>query len=865
MTHFQKYAIHQTEEKWQKDWQQAGAFTVKNDLDQKAPNMYVLEMFPYPSGRLHMGHARNYTLGDVIARYYWAKGFQVLHPMGWDACGLPAENAALKKGVHPADWTYENIAVMKQQLKSLGCSHDWSREIVTCDPAYYVHEQRMFLDFYQQDLVYRKAAYVNWDPVEQTVLANEQVVEGKGWRSGVEVERRLLDQWFFKITDFAQDLLEGLEHLTQWPEHVRLMQENWIGRSQGAIIHFRICGHEISFDVFSTLPETLFGASFCALAVDHPLAKSWAAERPEIEAFIKEENIGGVSQRILDTQPKRGIFSGYYAQHPFLPQHKIPIYIANWVLSSYGTGAVFGCPAHDIRDREFAAAYGLPVFPVVKPFQQDEQSDVVLGDGIMVNSEFLNGLVRDKARCRVIQELEARGSGKHKIMYRLKDWGVGRQRYWGVPIPIIYCPSCGTVPVPKQDLPVELPKDVVFDGRGNPLQNHLTWKHVNCPLCHGKAERETDTFDTFVESSWYFGRFCDSHNEDRAFSKNWVQRWMPVQHYIGGVEHAVMHLLYARFFSRALAKCGYWEITEPFKRLFTQGMVCHKTYKTLDNQWVYPEDVYEEDGCFKYNGQKVVVGRSEKMSKSKCNVVDVSAMVKVYGADTLRLFLLSDTPPEKDLEWSEEGIEGCWRCVNRFWVLIQNKIALLTKGSVPSQIEDDLPPSVLDFKRKVHRTIQEVESAIESYQLNKYVAYLRGLANEIEDFIPQSQSDLSVLNEACQVFVRLLGPAVPHLAQELWSFWQDKSQDDKKQEKCFIHQVPWPEYDESLLHKTTATLAVQVNGKMRGTITLPVGSDESVIRKALESDEKIMKHLAGKELKKIIIIPDKVVSVVLGG
>ena len=854
MNRINNYSPLSCEHKWQAIWKEAKAF----ESDPQGEKMYVLEMFPYPSGQLHVGHVRNYTLGDVIARFWKQKGYHVLHPMGWDACGLPAETAALKHKINPKTWTYHNAGTMRGQLEALGLYLQWSKEIFSCDPAYYVHEQAIFLKFYEQGIAYRKKAEVNWDPVDHSVLANEQVIQGKGWRSGAVVEKRLLNQWFFKITAFAEELLEGLQHLTEWPEHVKRMQEQWIGKSQGACIRFQVFNTSLTFTIFTTTPELLFGTTFFALSLDHPLALTWKRDNPKIEEFLNTENRKDTSTRTAETQEKKGIFSGYYGTHPFLGQSRIPIYITNYVHSHYGTGAIFGCPAHDVRDFEFSQCYGLPVIPVIRPFEH--QSIPFQSDGRMIDSEFLNGMTVSEARHTMLRELSKEKLGYFQTVYRLKDWCVSRQRYWGVPIPIIHCPSCGIVPVPIKALPVLLPEDVVFEGKGNPLSRHPTWKYVQCPTCQGPAERETDTLDTFVESSWYFARFCDAHNTQEPFSKRAVAEWMPVNHYIGGVEHAILHLLYARFFSRALRACGYWDIEEPFQRLFTQGMVCHKTYTAKDGSYLYPEEVEKrEDGEYYRltDGSFVRVGRSEKMSKSKCNVVSVDEMLKNYGADTLRLFMLSDTPPEKDLEWSSQGIEGCWRCLNRFWIIFWASCA---KTHLSKDIPKPKTFSVAskNLRRITHYSIYHIERAIEGYHLNKYITLLRELANAIHEFQEKAQeSDTSVawtLKEALLAFVSMMAPVIPHLAQELYNHINPGA---------FIHNAKWPCYEEALLHQDIVTLAVQINGRSKGTIDVSFYDDEAKVLKLVLEVPKFKALLEGKEMRRVIIIPHKIVSIVI--
>jgi leucyl-tRNA synthetase len=822
------------------------------------PKMYVLEMFPYPSGSLHMGHARNYTLGDVMARYYMAKQYRVLHPMGWDACGLPAENAALKNKVHPKAWTYENAHMMKNQCKSLGFSHDWSRELFSCDPTYFKHEQKIFLDFYQKGLAYRKMSYVNWDPVDHSVLANEQVIDGRGWRSGALVERKELKQWFLKISAFSEELLEGLTELKDWPNSVRHMQTNWIGKSCGARFSLKVYSSDEAFEVFTTRPETLFGMTFCAIAVDHPLAQKWRNHDKNLEIFAQECLRGGTSEKATATQEKKGVFSGYFAENPVIPGQKVPVYLANYVLSSYGTGAVFGCPAHDERDFEFAQKYDLPIVPVIAPTSQGMDAPLekaFIGDGIMIASEFLNGLTIAEAKTAMIDHLERIGVGTKETTYRLNDWGIGRQRYWGVPIPIIYCDQCGVVPVPQDQLPVVLPEDVSFEQAGNPLDRHPTWKHVNCPTCHQPAVRETDTFDTFFESSWYFARFCDPHNTEEAFDRQIAEDWMPVDQYIGGIEHAILHLLYARFFTRAMRACGYWDLKEPFKALFTQGMVCHRSYQTKDAEWVNPKDVLMkgEEAIHHVTGEKLQIGRMEKMSKSKLNVVGVDDVVGVYGADAVRLFLLSDTPPEKDLEWTDEGIEGCWRFVQRLWTVFQQKKEFLTSAAYPSDVSDSQPEDFQSTLKKAHILGDFIERSIVGYHFNLYVAKLRELTHLISHFIPQCTEGLAVLKEIMAMWIQFCAPAMPHIAEEMWS---------ELGHSGFIHQTLWPTVIPEFLIQDIIDIAVQINGKTRSCLSVSAEAQEKDVLNAFYENDSLKKYYEGKALKKIVFVPRKMLSLV---
>ncbi|HUZ75891.1 MAG TPA: leucine--tRNA ligase [Stellaceae bacterium] len=855
--HPRRYNAKTTEEKWQSIWTRRGTFAVATDPTR--PKYYVLEMFPYPSGKLHVGHVRNYTMGDVVARFKRAQGFNVLHPMGWDAFGLPAENAAMAGGIHPKTWTYDNIAVMRGQLQRMGLAYDWSREIATCHPEYYRHEQKMFLDFLAAGLAYRRESWVNWDPVENTVLANEQVIDGRGWRSGAAVEKRLLAQWFLRITAFADDLLAGLQTLERWPERVRVMQENWIGRSEGARVRFALEGRDDALEVFTTRPDTLFGAAFCAVAPNHPLAEERARSDPALAAFIAECNRMGTSEAALETAEKKGYDTGLRARHPFVAGAQLPVYVANFVLMEYGSGAIFGCPAHDQRDLDFARKYRLPVRVVVLPPDRDGASfavaDTAYTDdrGTLVNSGFLDGLPVAAAKRRAIERLEQQGLGTGTIAYRLRDWGVSRQRYWGCPIPVIHCAECGIVPVPDEDLPVLLPDDVSFDRPGNPLALHPTWKHTRCPHCGGAAERETDTFDTFFESSWYFARFC-SPRAAAALVRADVDYWLPVDQYIGGIEHAVLHLLYARFFTRALAQCGYLEVREPFAGLFTQGMVCHETYRDGDGHWLFPEEV-ERDAAGALRdarGRPVVAGRIEKMSKSKKNIVGLETIVDAYGADTARLYLLSDSPPERDLEWTDAGIDGAWRYVNRLWRLVAEPRAPLPPPGTP--VAAVLAPPLEALRRAVHRTIAAVTDDLDTFRFNRAVAHIRELTNAIEAHEPEGAAAGAVLREAIEAAVRLLGPMMPHLAEELWqALGHDR----------LLADAAWPQWDAALAREETVTLAVQVNGKLRGTVDLPRDATDGTAQEAALALPAVQRLLEGRTPRKTIVVPNRIVNVVV--
>ncbi len=823
---------------WQKVWDERNTFAA--DDSSTKPRSYVLEMFPYPSGRIHMGHVRNYTMGDVLARFRRMKGMEVLHPMGWDAFGMPAENAAMEKGVHPGNWTRANIATMKAQLKRLGFALDWTRELATCEPDYYGHEQALFLDLFAAGLVYRKESAVNWDPVDMTVLANEQVIDGRGWRSGALVERRKLSQWFLKITDFADELVDGLGALEHWPDKVKLMQENWIGRSQGLQFKFALAGNATGIDsveVFTTRPDTMFGSSFVAVAADHPIARAIAETNPDAAAFIELCKRGGTTAAELDTQEKLGFDTGIRATHPLDKTWELPVYIANFVLMEYGTGAVFGVPAHDQRDLDFARKYDLPVKRVVS--EGDDEAPVFVGDtawtgaGALVNSHFLDGMDIEDAKRVVIERAEGEGWGKGTTVFRLRDWGVSRQRYWGTPIPIIHCDACGAVPVPKDQLPIVLPEDVSFDIPGNPLDRHPTWKNVPCPSCGGAARRETDTLDTFVDSSWYFIRFA-SQPDAKPFDRTGAEKWLPVNQYIGGVEHAILHLLYARFWTRALKHIGMLDIAEPFAGLFTQGMVTHETYKSADGRWLGPDDV--RDGIEIATGDAITVGRVEKMSKSKKNTVDPEPIVDQYGADAVRWFVLSDSPPERDLPWSESGIEGAWRFVQRLWRLIEADGAAKAEG-------DDIA-----LRKLCHRTTVGIESDINALQFNKAVARLYSLCSAIEKAPPSADRE-----QAIRTLLLLVSPMVPHVAEEAWATAGNDG---------LIADAAWPAVDPALLVDDEVTIAVQVNGKLRDTLVFPKGAPKDEVEAAALSSEKIVRLLEGKPPRKVIVVPDRLVNIV---
>jgi len=823
--------------RWQSAWEQAQTF--RADSDSPKPKSYVLEMFPYPSGRIHIGHVRNYTMGDVLARYKKAVGHEVLHPMGWDAFGMPAENAAMEKGVHPGGWTRDNIEHMKAQLKRLGFALDWSRELATCEPDYYGHEQALFIDLYEAGLVYRKESEVNWDPVDMTVLANEQVIDGKGWRSGAEVEKRKLDQWFLKITDFAEELLEGLGSLENWPDKVRLMQENWIGKSKGLEFAFNLSNGD-TLPVYTTRPDTIFGASFVAVAADHPVAQ--AVDSDEARAFIAECKKGGTTAAELETSEKLGFDTGITAKHPFTGAD-LPVYIANFVLMDYGTGAIMAVPGHDQRDFEFATKYGLPIPRVVAPSADQANKpfagEAEAGEGVLVNSDFLDGMEVEDAKRAIIARIEEQGRGSGKTVWRLRDWGVSRQRYWGTPIPFIHCEKCGVVPAPKDSLPITLPEDVDFRTPGNPLLRHPTWKHVDCPKCGGKAERETDTLDTFVDSSWYFLRFA-SQPADKPFDRDEIVKWLPVEQYIGGIEHAILHLLYARFWTRALAHMGQIDVTEPFASLFTQGMVTHETYSRKDGSktlYFAPDEISREAerALLKADGGEVDIGRVIKMSKSKKNVVDPDTIVDTYGADAVRWFMLSDSPPERDLPWSEAGIEGCSRFVHRLW-------RLFAAHDAGAEGEDK------PLLRKMHQTVAAVAEDIESLGFNKAVARIYELTGAVEKAQPSASRSAAI-----RTLVQLVAPMMPHLAEEAWASLGADG---------LVADAAWPAVDPALLVEDEVTIAVQHKGKLRDTLTAPKGASKADLEAMALASEKVQRSLDGAEIRKVIVVPDRLVNIV---
>jgi leucyl-tRNA synthetase len=865
-----RYNPKEAEKHWQAEWDARALFVTPAHSDK--PKCYVLEMFPYPSGRIHMGHVRNYTMGDVIARFRRAQGFSVLHPMGWDAFGLPAENAARDKGVSPRDWTYENIAAMREQLKMMGLSLDWSREFATCDVGYYHQQQKLFLDFFKAGFVYRSEADVNWDPIDMTVLANEQVIDGRGWRSGAIVERRKLSQWFFRITQFADELLAGLDTLDRWPDKVRLMQKNWIGKSEGLKLKFELqsppasvtkSGSRLvvgdapfadiphSVEVFTTRPDTLFGASFVALSPEHPLAQELAKDSDEIAAFIAECRRIGTAEADIEKAEKLGRDTGLVAVHPF-GEDDLPVYIANFVLMGYGTGAIFGCPAHDQRDLDFARKYGLSVTPVVIPSDAEPSTFTVgkeayTGPGKLANSHFLDGMTVEQAKSEVARRLEEDGIGERTTNYRLRDWLVSRQRPWGCPIPIVHCEACGVVPVPVDQLPVKLPEVINFNVKGNPLDADTAWKTTTCPKCKGHAVRDTDTLDTFADSSWYFTRFTDPAS-DTPVNKEAADYWLAVDQYIGGIEHAILHLLYARYFTRAMSKLGMVKVAEPFAGLFTQGMVCHETYKDEAGNWVSPDEIEKRDGkaFFRDTGREVRIGASEKMSKSKKNTIAPETIIAEYGADTIRWFMLSDTPPERDIEWTDAGAEGCWRFVQRVWRLAGEAQDLPAPGT-PAGGDDEISKSL---RQATHKAIAAVTDHLEHLRFNSAVAQLYTLANTIGG---ADKANGAARREALEALVLLSAPMMPHLAESCWqSLGHTK----------LAAETAWPKHDPALTASDSVTIAIQVNGKRRGEITVAKNAANPDVEAAALADEGVLRALDGKPPKKVIVVPNRIVNIV---
>jgi len=858
----EKYNPKVVEQKWQKIWQDKKTFEV--EIEQSKQKYYVLEMFPYPSGKIHMGHVRNYTLGDVVARYKRAQGFNVMHPMGWDAFGLPAENAAMQNKTSPKKWTYENIEQMKNQLKLMGFSIDWSREFATCDEDYYFQQQKLFRILYEAGLVYRKESLVNWDPVEQTVLANEQVIEGKGWRSGAIVEQKKLSQWFFKITEFSEELLSDLSKLDRWPEKVKSMQSNWIGKSLGCQIQFEVFDDKKNstnekLEIFTTRQDTIFGATFCAISPNHPFAETLSQHNEAIKNFIKECQKKGFSEETLAKEEKEGVFTNHFVKHPFKKDTFLPIYLANFILMDYGTGAIYGCPAHDQRDLDFANKYKLDVIPVICPNDADLKTfkidnEAYTENGTLINSEFLNGKNIEEAKQEVNQKLEKLGIGESTINYRLRDWGISRQRYWGCPIPVIYREDGEIILVPEKDLPVKLPEEVNFEEKGNPLDSHSTWKHTTCPETGMKAIRETDTLDTFVDSSWYFLRFCSASNNEFPFDKKDINYWMPVDQYVGGVEHAILHLLYSRFFSRALQKGGQIKISEPFDGLFTQGMVCHETYKNEKNEWVYPDEVIEEKGKITHikSREKIIKGPSESMSKSKKNIIDPEKIITEYGADSARWFVLSDSPPERDINWSESGIQGSWRFCQKIWSLIQNNIDVFKTKNEKDL--NDISDKAKELQREVHTSLSQVTTSIEKFQMNVSVAKIYEMVNHLSKFNSENPKDKSVMKESLEILIRIIEPMTPHLAEECWKIIGKTSD---------LTTEPWPKVKKDFLIRENTTIIIQINGKKRGEIVIAMNSIEEEVVKQSMKIKNIADIVEGKNIKKQIFVTNKILNLVI--
>ncbi|WP_371396543.1 leucine--tRNA ligase [Fretibacter rubidus] len=856
-----RYNAAEVEPRWQTIWEERDVYRADNDA--AGETFYALEMFPYPSGRIHMGHVRNYAMGDVVARYKKAQGFNVLHPMGWDAFGMPAENAAIEKNVHPKGWTYENIEAMKGPMKRLGFALDWSREFATCDEAYYKQQQYIFLKFWEKGLVYRKTAKVNWDPVDNTVLANEQVIDGKGWRSGAVVEQRDMDQWFFKITHYAEELLEGLDTLDRWPEKVRTMQANWIGKSEGLQMRFKGVDCD-DIEIYTTRPDTLYGASFIALSPDHPLVKAMAKESDAVEHFRLDCAKIGTTEEAIATAPKLGFETKLKVKHPFIEGKTLPVWIANFVLMGYGTGAVFGCPAHDQRDLDFARKYDLDVTPVVLPEGEDAASydvgtEAYTGEGTLFNSGFLDGLNKDDGIRKAIEAIEEMGLGTGTTQYRLRDWGVSRQRYWGCPIPVIKCEACGPQPVASSDLPVKLPDDINFDKPGNPLDRHPTFRTgtddnpVTCPKCGERAERETDTLDTFADSSWYFARFAggSGHGEpsDVPFDKDAASKWLPVDQYVGGVEHAVLHLLYARFFTRGLRDCGLLDLPsgEPFSGLFTQGMVTHAVYTDSDGAYVNPADVVEDGNQLLHIDTKKIVSKGDviKMSKSKKNTIDPNEIIEGYGADVARWFVLSDSPPERDVEWSEAGVMGAWRFSKKVYSLVE---ATTVQGG-PMTVATDANGDALALRKFAHKAMDKITAGIEAFRFNTSVAQIYELTNALSKYKGQDAARL----EALGILIRAIAPFMPHLSEECWA---KLGGDDL----CYL--APWPVVDPKMLVEDAITMPIQVNGKRRSEITVPADASKDDVEALAMADEALQRAIDGLTVRKVIVVPKRIINIV---
>ncbi len=854
------YNPEKIEKKWQEKWEKSKLFKV--EIDKNKEKYYLLEMFPYPSGRIHMGHVRNYTIGDVVARFKRMKGKNVLHPMGWDAFGLPAENAAIQNNSHPAQWTYSNIAYMKDQLKKLGFSYDWDREFATCDPEYYKWEQLIFIKMFEKGLAYRSTGNVNWCPDCSTVLANEQVEDGCCWRCGAEVEIKELNQWYFKITDYAEELLEWTYKLKGWPEKVLIMQRNWIGKSYGSEIIFKVKDKNIDIKVFTTRPDTLYGATFMSIAPEHPLVDQLVVEnRDEVMKIVNEMKKEDKIKRTSDDYEKKGVFTGSYCINP-VTGWEIPVYVANFVLMDYGTGAVMAVPAHDQRDFEFAKKYNLKIVPVIKPY--DESIDIYNlteayeGPGTLINSDIFNGMDNEKAKDAITEYLAKKGLAKKTVNYRLKDWGISRQRYWGAPIPVIYCEKCGIVPEKEENLPVVLPRDVKFSSSSDVLKQIEDFVKTTCPKCGSPAKRETDTMDTFVESSWYFFRFADPKCDYAPFDKEKVEYWCPVDQYIGGIEHAVLHLLYARFYTKVLRDLGYCNIDEPFINLLTQGMVCKETVQCPEHGWLFPDEV--ENGKCKKCGKDVIIGRSEKMSKSKKNVIDPENIIKKYGADTARLFILFAAPPDKNLDWSEQGVDGCYRFLNRIWNLCYKIFPYIKDVEKYDYNKDgEVDGELKNLRRKLHETIKKVNEDIERrFHFNTAIAAIMEFLNYINQVNIDENSEISkkVFREVFENLIIILSPFTPHFAEELWAQLTGKEDD-------FLLNKEFPKWDESALKVEETLVVVQINGKLRGKFTVPLNTTENKMKDIVLNDEKMKKYFDGKEIKKVIFVKNKLINFVV--
>jgi leucyl-tRNA synthetase len=850
------YNHKKIEEKWQKIWEKEGFFKFSPKKDQI--KYYVLEMFPFPSGKIHVGHLRNYTIGDVIARFKKMQNFNVLHPIGFDSFGLPAENAAIENGSHPKDWTYENIATMEEELKKLGFSYDWDRKLATCDIDYYKFEQKMFIDFYKNGLIYQKESIVNWDPIDQTVLANEQVIDGKGWRSGAKIEKKKLKQWFLKISDFSEELLAELQNLNGWDKRVLTMQEKWIGKSSGAAINFNISNDQ-KLEIYTTRPETIFGASFIGIAPNHPLALEIAKNDPKAADFINDCNKNSQNEIDIDKNEKKGYKINLFAEHPFIKDKKLPIYIANFILMDYGTGAIFACPAHDQRDFDFAKKYNLPITQIIRKItdKKQELTEAYLEDGIMINSNFLNDLSVKDAKEKIINLLEEKQIGSRKINYRLKDWGVSRQRYWGCPIPMIYDKENNVMPVPEEDLPVILPEDPDFSKGGNPLDHHQKWKKVI--INDEEFIRETDTLDTFFESSWYFLRFASNPN-DKAFNFDEVNNILPVDNYIGGIEHAVLHLLYARFFTKALKKCGYLNFDEPFKNLLTQGMVCHKTFKDKNGKWVMPKNViFKDNKAFcKDSNEEITIGRSEKMSKSKKNVIDPMKIIDDFGADTARFFMMSDSPAQKDIEWSDNALNGCYKFLNKIYNLIDEFINKYQITDIDFNYKNDLEnlsKNQISLIKLTHKAIFEIKNEYEKNGFNVVIAKIREFANHLEKYKIDDDNDQKIKYFAFKNLILLIYPICSHLAEELWQKLGFKT--------AISDKILFPQFNQDFINEDKIKIAIQIKGKLKKVIEVEKNLNKEKLENIILSDDLIKKNILDQEIKKIIFIPNKLVNIVI--